>query len=347
MISPSTPPAFSDWAGQQRGRLPAFHGSKGPHDTTGFGTAPADRKSAPRPLAVRSVPARGGLKPYRVVATVAYRSQGDWNLFRCKETGRSGSRMKPQRGRAGLKPSRPLFFDGEERDAPRKHEELSCGAESLPRIPAPHISGRRNCRRLRAGAYTHGPRTLHPRAPPPWATEEGTRRGIGRKGTRNKFGDGADSDTVFKIKQYLRKEHRIPFNQILTECSMLLHANGHKLLGTLKPRRIGRIRGLVHTPDVAVTDCAGGLLFVIEQDGRIHESAGVAARDRLRNGHYAKAGIPCIVLKSSEMRSSRKCMAETLDDGLERLGMRKPAGLHLSFSTARSRSERTGGPDGA
>ncbi len=169
---------------------------------------------------------------------------------------------------------------------------------------------------------------------------------IGHRGTRNKFVDGADSDMVFKIKQYLRKEHKIPFSQILIECSMLFHANGHKLLGTLKPRRIGRIRGLVHTPDVAVTDCAGSLLFVIEQDGRIHESADVAARDKLRNGHYAKAGIPCIVLKSSEIRSSRKCMAEILDNGLERLGMRKPAGLHLSFSTAQSRPKRTGGTDG-
>ena len=169
---------------------------------------------------------------------------------------------------------------------------------------------------------------------------------INRKGSRNEFGDAnPDSDMVFKIKQYLRKEHKIPFPQILTECSILFHANVYKLLGTLKPWQIGRIRGLVHTPDVAVTDSAGSLLLVIEQDGRIHESADVAARDKLRNRHYAKAGIPCIVLKSSEIRSSQTCMAEALDEGLEKLGMRKPAGLHL-LHTLSSQTEPEG-PDGA
>ena len=169
---------------------------------------------------------------------------------------------------------------------------------------------------------------------------------INRKGSRNEFGGGnPDSDMVFKIKQYLRKEHKIPFPQILNECSILFHVNRYKLLGTLKPWQIGRIRGLVHTPDVAVTDSARSLLFVIEQDGRIHESADVEARDRLRNGHYAKAGIPCIVLRSSEIRSSQTCMAETLDEGLEKLGMRKPAGLHL-LPTPAGQSEPEG-PDGA
>ena len=154
---------------------------------------------------------------------------------------------------------------------------------------------------------------------------------INRKRSRNEFGDGnSDSDILFKIKKYLRKEHKIPFSQILTECGILFYAGGYELLGTLKPWQIGRIRGLVHTPDVAVTDGAGSLLLVIEQDGRIHESADVEARDRLRNGHYAKAGIPYIALKSSEIRSSRTSMAETLDEGLEKLGMRKPAELHLS-----------------
>ena len=83
-------------------------------------------------------------------------------------------------------------------------------------------------------------------------------------------------------------------------------------------------------PRPRVTDGAGGLLFVVEQDGRIHESTDLITRDRLRNGHYAKAGIPCIVLNSSEIRSSQMCMAKSLDWKLERLGMRKPAGLPAS-----------------
>ena len=168
---------------------------------------------------------------------------------------------------------------------------------------------------------------------------------INRKRSRNEFGDGnPDSDIVFKIKKYLRKEHKVPFSQILTECSIRFHASGYKVLGTLKPWPIGRIRGLVHTPDVVIIGGAGNLLLIIEQDGRIHESADLAARDRLRNDHYAKAGIPYIVLKSSEIRSSRMCMAKSLDEELERLGMRKPAGLHLPPSPGPTRPNRTGGP---
>ena len=110
----------------------------------------------------------------------------------------------------------------------------------------------------------------------------------------------------------------------------MFHARGYKLLGTLGPGQIGRIRGLIHTPDLAVTDGAGGLLFVVEQDGRMHVSTDLVTGDRLRNGHYAKAGIPCIVLNSSEIRSSQMCMAKSLDWKLERLGMRKPAGLPAS-----------------
>ena len=169
--------------------------------------------------------------------------------------------------------------------------------------------------------------------------------GTDRKRSRNGRGkDNLDSDIVFKIKKYLRKEHEIPFPQILTECSIRFHAGGYELLGTLKPWQIGRIKGLVHTPDVAVTDGAGNLLFVIEQDGRIHESADVAARDRVRNGHYEKAGIPCIVLKSSEMRSSRKCMAGTLDRELERLKLKACEAAPFAYP---ARPKRTGGHDGA
>ena len=167
---------------------------------------------------------------------------------------------------------------------------------------------------------------------------------INRKRSRNGRGNGSpDSDILFKIKQYLRKEHKIPFSQILTECSIRFHASGYRILGTLKPWQIGRIRGLVHTPDVVVIDSAGNPLLIIEQDGRIHESADLAARDGLRNDHYAKAGIPYIVLKSSEIRSSQMCMAKSLDEDLERFGMRKPAGLHLPLFSGPTRPNRTGG----
>ena len=177
-----------------------------------------------------------------------------------------------------------------------------------------------------------------PRLEPPRAM---TGRGAGRRRSRNVPGNGSpDSDMVFKIKQYLRKEHRIPFLLILTECSIRFYPDGYDILGTLE---LWQIRGLVHTPDITVIDGAGGLLFIIEQDGRIHESADLAARDKRRNGHYAKAGIPYIVLRSSEIRSSGLCMARRLDEELGKIGMKKPAGLHLRLLPGPVRPHRTGG----
>lgn len=140
-----------------------------------------------------------------------------------------------------------------------------------------------------------------------------------------------DSNIVFKIKQYLRKEHKIPFIRILTECSIRFYTSGYDILGTLKPWQIERTKGLVHTPDIAVTDGTGNILLIVEQDGKIHESADIAARDRNRNYHYAKADIPHIILRSCEIRSSGLCMAKCLDGELEKIGMEKPAGPGLGF----------------
>ena len=162
--------------------------------------------------------------------------------------------------------------------------------------------------------------------------------------SQNRLGyERHDSDIIFKIKKYLRKEHKIRASQILIECRILFRARGYKLLGPWKTGQTRWIKGLVHTLDLAVTDGAKGLLFIVEQDGRIHESAALTTRDRLRNDHYANAGIPCIVLKSSNIRSSQTCMAESLDRELERLGMRKPAGLHIQPTLIRTQSNLTGG----
>ena len=112
-----------------------------------------------------------------------------------------------------------------------------------------------------------------------------------------------DSGIVFKIKQYLRKEHRIPFAQIKTECTVRFTRSGCELLGTLNFEEISRIRGLVHTPDIVATGKDGKPLFIIEQDGRIHEFERLVKKDKMRNRHYAKAGIPYAVLSTQEIRS--------------------------------------------
>ena len=155
-----------------------------------------------------------------------------------------------------------------------------------------------------------------------------------------------DSDIIFNIKKHLRKVHMIPFSQILIERRILFHAGGYKLLEPRKPRQPGRIKGLVHTPDLVVTDGLESILFVVEQDGKIHDSPVFAAKDGQRNQHYSEAGIPYVILKTSKIRSRRMSIAEFLDRELERrLGMRKPAGLHTRPPPDRGPSQTgQGGP---
>ena len=167
LVSPSVPPAFADWTEQRCGRRPAFHHRKETHAKISFGIAPAPayRKSALRPLAVRVVLVCGGIKPYRIVPVAAHHGRGNWALFRYKETGQFGARMKPPRGRTGLKPNCLLFFYEEERNASHKHEERPCGVDSRLRPPASRIAGRRRSRWRRPAAYMPDPRTPDLQAP--------------------------------------------------------------------------------------------------------------------------------------------------------------------------------------
>ena len=76
-----------------------------------------------------------------------------------------------------------------------------------------------------------------------------------------------------------------------------------------------------------VLDEEGGIWFVIEQDGRIHESEKAAKRDEARNRHYAAAGIPCIVLSTKAIRSEGVSAAEYLDREMAKiLGGAEPTG---------------------
>ncbi len=128
-----------------------------------------------------------------------------------------------------------------------------------------------------------------------------------------------DSEIVFKIKQHLRKVHQIPAAQIKTEHAIRIYGDGGVVLGPADRRKLSRIRGLVHTPDIVVTDGAGNIRFVIEQDGRAHESEKMTEKDVARNRHYAAAGIPCIVLSTRAIRSAGVTAAEYLDREMSRI----------------------------
>ena len=171
----SAPPVFADWPEQRHGRYPTFHHRKEIHGKISFGIAPAPayRKSALRPLAVRLILVCGGIKPCRIVPVAAPHSRGNWALFRYKETGQSGARMKPPRGRAGLRPNCPLFYAAE-RNVCHKHEEQPRGVDSRLRSHASRIAGRRRSGRRRPAAHISDPQT--PDRPAPHFEQRRTRR---------------------------------------------------------------------------------------------------------------------------------------------------------------------------
>lgn len=128
-----------------------------------------------------------------------------------------------------------------------------------------------------------------------------------------------DSDIIFKIRQHLRKAHRIPADRIKTEHAVRIYKDGYAVLKPARDGRTPRSRGLVHAPDIIVLDDEDRIWFVIEQDGRIHESDKVAKRDEERNRHYAAAGIPCIVMNTEAIRSEGVPAAEYLDREMGRI----------------------------
>ena len=130
-----------------------------------------------------------------------------------------------------------------------------------------------------------------------------------------------DSDILFKIKQYLRKEYRIPFDRIKIENAIQITRKGCVLLGRLTREEISRIKGLVRTPDIIIIDGNGKPWLIIEQDGRVHESEMQMKKDKTRSRHYRYAGIPCIVLNTKKIRSERKKPCTYLDEMMQKMGI--------------------------
>lgn len=128
-----------------------------------------------------------------------------------------------------------------------------------------------------------------------------------------------DSEIIFKIGQHLRRAHKIPADRIKTEHAVRIYKDGYVVLKPNRRGRAPRSKGLVHAPDIIVLDDDDRIRFVIEQDGRIHESNRVAKKDVERNRHYAAAGIPCIVLSTRAIRSEGVPAAEYLDREMGRV----------------------------
>ena len=137
-----------------------------------------------------------------------------------------------------------------------------------------------------------------------------------------------DSDILFNIAKHLRRRYKIPQGRIKIEHAIRITGKGAEVLGPMTYEEISYVRGLVHTPDVMVVDGEGKPVLIIEQDGRSHDAEGGAERDRMRDGHYERAGIPFIAMKTSAIRSLGVTPAEYLDSEMARLGWQTDTEQH-------------------
>ena len=62
----------------------------------------------------------------------------------------------------------------------------------------------------------------------------------------------------------------------------------------------------MHTPDIIITDKHEVSKLIIEQDGKIHDDYKIMIKDRRRNKHYVKAGIPLIIINFKKLRAIKK-----------------------------------------
>lgn len=127
-----------------------------------------------------------------------------------------------------------------------------------------------------------------------------------------------DSDIIFQVKKYLRKSYQIPPSQIKIE-ALKITKKGCIVLGPLSHFEIAMMPDLIRTPDIIVTNANNKPQFMIEQDGHIHQSKKVIKKDKIRNTHYAQAGLPYIILSTATIKSTGMIPVKYLDTKLEKI----------------------------
>ena len=132
-----------------------------------------------------------------------------------------------------------------------------------------------------------------------------------------------DSDGIFAVARYIRKRYDVRQSQIRQECTVEFTPNGCVIHGEnmsyMDISVLSKTR-IIHTPDIVVTDTEGKPGLIVELDGRIHESEKVTARDRRRNGNYARSGVPFVVISKARLEREGRHAFEHLDEEIKRIG---------------------------
>ena len=136
-------------------------------------------------------------------------------------------------------------------------------------------------------------------------------------------GHNLDSDVIFSIRQYLVKNYPIRAKQIKIEYIIEFVNKKTKLLEPVSELEKSHLakKHPIRTPDIIVVynNDANKIWFIIEQDGKIHESKKIIKKDKMRNMQYKKANIPLIVLNTKELKSEKKAWYAKLDEEMERI----------------------------
>lgn len=141
-----------------------------------------------------------------------------------------------------------------------------------------------------------------------------------RARSRNPSKTSLDSDVLFKITQYLRKHHRIPFSQILIEPTIKFTRDGPKVLGRLRRLKVAFIRN-VRTPDIVVVDGKNKPVLIIEQDGHTHNAPDAVEKDAARNAQYDRASIRYIILNTQKIKAAGMTPGQYLDKKMKEINL--------------------------
>lgn len=148
-------------------------------------------------------------------------------------------------------------------------------------------------------------------------------RGKSSKKSKYHTEGNLDSNILFQIAKHLKKKYHMPWNQIKIENAIKFTDNYYEIVGKKEYIEISNIAKsfLVHTPDIIITDKHEVPKLIIEQDGKKHDDEKNMMKDRRRNKHYAKAGIPLIIINFKKLRKIKKTYQTYLDEEIEKMNI--------------------------
>lgn len=137
------------------------------------------------------------------------------------------------------------------------------------------------------------------------------------------FSKKADDVQLMAISAYLEHTCGIPEKRIKKDWFVLINPTTGKIFGLTEavlPKMV-KPNTVIHNPDIMILDEKYKLLCIIELDGYSHRVGDGVERTAKRNRHYARTGMPFVVIDIAEFADARKNWFEFIDESLSDLGI--------------------------